>query len=248
MNPLIRRVALAAGFLGSLSSATAVAEDLVARARAAYGALTSYSDVGTVDTEYNVGAGQTIRERHTFRTYFRAPRHFLLEFNEDRAAGADRFVIWSDAETFRTWWKDAGMETPYPRGQGVAALVSAFGPTKGVAGVITPLLFPQANLKGALNNFEEGELDGTEVIGGRKCHRIKGVQRSVYGTGRGESVRATVLWIDAETLLLRKMFEDTPRGMAAGVVNRVTTVLEPQVNPPLKDEQFRFTVPGVAPR
>lgn len=224
---------------------TSAADDIVARARAAYGALTSYSDAGTVDTEYSVGVGPTIREHHTFRTHFRAPRRFYFEFNEDRAAGADRFVVWSDEEAFRTWWKDSGVESEYPRGQGVSALVSAIGVTKGAAAVITPLLFPQANLKGALNNFAEGQLDGTELVGGRKCHRVKGVQRSVYSnTGRGESVRATVLWIDTETLLLRKMFEDTPRGMPAGAVNRVITLLEPKPNPSLKDEQFQFATPG----
>jgi outer membrane lipoprotein-sorting protein len=245
MSARVTRLLVAAGFFALTPFTTALgSEDIVARARAAYGALGSYSDAGTIDTELNVGVGQTIREHHTFRTHFRAPRRFYFEFNEDRAAGADRFVVWSDDETFHTWWKDTGVKTAYPRGQGVAALISAFGSTKGAASVTTPLLFPQADLRGALNNFEEGKLEGTEEISGRKCHRVKGVQRSAYGTGRGESVRATVLWIDAETLLLRKMFEDTPRGSPAASVNRVITVFEPQANPSLQDAQFRFTPPN----
>jgi hypothetical protein len=49
--------------------------------------------------------------------------------------------------------------------------------------------------------------------------------------------------IDVETLLVRKIFEDTPNGLGAGLRNRVTTTFEPQANPVLEDSRFRFTVP-----
>ena len=230
--------------LGVLPTAAAPGDDdIVARARASYGQLTSYSDTGTIDTELKLGAGPTIREHHTFLTYFRKPRSFYFEFNEDSKAGADRFVVWSDAEAFKTWWKTTGVQTEYPRGQGVAALVSAFGTTNGAAAVIAPVLFPQADLRGVLVNFQDGKLEGADTIDGRKCHKVKGVQRSVYGTGRGESLRDTILWIDAETMLVRKMFEDTPRGTLAGSVNRVTTVFQPAANPSLDDKRFVFIAP-----
>jgi hypothetical protein len=220
-------------------------EDVVARSRAVYSALTSYSDAAAVETELRVGGAPPIRERHTFVTRFRKPRHFYFDFNEDKSAGGDRFVVWSDSEAFHTWWATTGVEQKYPQGQGAAALVAAFGITNGAAAMITPLLFPQANLKGGpLMNFEGGTPEGTEQIGERSCHRVKGVQRSVYSnTGLGEQVRETTLWIDAATFLLCRVFEDTPRGVPAGNVQRATTTFEPLANPELTDDKFRFNGP-----
>jgi outer membrane lipoprotein-sorting protein len=232
--------------VGILSpAACAVAQqDYVARSLAAYSALESYSDTATVDTEFQLAGGPVIRERHTFATRFRKPRHYYLEFNEDQRAGGDRFVVWSDDRAFKTWWATTGIEETYPPGQGVGALVQAFGVTNQAAAIVTPLLFPQANLRGGLSNFEGGAFEATESIDGRACHRVKGAQRSAYATGRGEHVRDTTLWIDAETFLLCRIFEDTPRGTTAGAVQRTTTTFQTQANPELADEHFKFTVPG----
>jgi outer membrane lipoprotein-sorting protein len=218
-------------------------EDYVARSRAAYAALESYSDTAVVDTELQLAGGPLIRERHTFTTRFRKPRQYYFEFNEDRSAGGDRFVVWSDNRAFKTWWGTTGIENTYPPGQGVSALVQAFGVTNQAAAIVTPLLFPEANLRGGLLNFEGGAFEATEAIEGRGCHRVKGVQRSVYGTGRGEHVRDTTLWIDAQTFLLCRMLEDTPRGTIAGTVQRTTTTFRAQANPEITDVQFEFSAP-----
>lgn len=217
-------------------------EDYVARSLAAYAALDSYSDTAVVETELQLGGGPAIRERHTFATRFRKTRHFYFDFNEDPAAGGDRFVIWSDDEAFYTWWKTTGVKETYGVGRGVAALTSAFGVTSQAA-IVTPVLFPQAGLTGPLLNFTEGTFEATEMVGERSCHRVKGVQRSVYATGRGDQARDTTLWIDAETFLLCKTFEDTPEGALAGSANRVTTTFVAQPNPDLADDQFTFAEP-----
>ena len=49
---------------------------------------------------------------------------------------------------------------------------------------------------------------------------------------------------DAETRLVRKVFEDTPKGLPASLVSRATFTLVPQANPTLDDSKFRFTVPS----
>ncbi len=86
---------------------------------------------------------------------------------------------------------------------------------------------------------------GTEVVGGRPCQKFVGVAKSTYQTsGRVVNVRGTSVWIDAESLLVRKVFEDTPEGGAAGYANQVTTTFEPQVNPVLDDSRFHFTPPS----
>jgi outer membrane lipoprotein-sorting protein len=227
-----------------ISGSSHAQEDYVARSLAAYAALKSYSDTAVVETELKIGDGPTIRERHTFVTRFRGPRQFYFEFNEDPSAGGDRFVVWSDDEAFKTWWKTTGVEETYGVGRGVAALVSAFGVTNQAAAIVAPVLFPQANLRGPLLNFESGTFEATETVGERPCHRVKGLQRSVYAnTGGGEQMRETTLWIDAETFLLCRMYEDTPNGTVAGTVQRVTTTFQAQANPELADAQFAFSAP-----
>jgi hypothetical protein len=85
---------------------------------------------------------------------------------------------------------------------------------------------------------------GTELVNGRPAHKLTGIARSTYGTGRVTNVRATTVWIDVETLLVRKLFEESPRGTLPGTRSRVTTVFEPRANPPMEDDRFRFALPS----
>jgi hypothetical protein len=50
------------------------------------------------------------------------------------------------------------------------------------------------------------------------------------------------VWIDAQTLLVRRVFEDTAEGTGSDA-NRFTTTFEPQANPTLDDARFAFTPP-----
>lgn len=218
--------------------------DVLARSRATYASLKSYSDTGTVDVEFGPAAAP-LRERHAFKTFFRAPRHFYFEFNEDKRAGGERFVVWSDLEAFHTWWSTTGLENTFPKGQGAAAFMTGARPTQNALLQIAPLLFPAAGLTGTLNEFTDASVAGNEDVGGRPCHKLVGTARSVYpATGRVTNVRRTTVWIDAATGLVRKVFEDTAQGTPAGTVARVTTTFEPVANPVLDDARFHFTVPA----
>src|SRR5207244_4391988 len=105
-----------------------------------------------------------------------------------------------------------------------------------------PLLFPQAELVGTITEFADGAAAGMEMVNGRMCYQIAGVARSVYGaTGHVNNIRRTTLWIDGETLLIRKVVEDWSEG---AMVHRVTTTFEPQLNPPLEDRRFQFIPKG----
>ena len=221
----------------------AAEEDILVRSRAAYAALRSYADTGTVDVEFGP-VGGTIKERHTFITYYRAPRLFFFDFTKHK--NADRFVVWSDEEAFHSWWQTTGVENTFPKGQGATAFVTAAMPTKNAITQTAPLLFSQAGLVGTLTEFGDASVVGTEIVGGRKCHKLVGVARSVYpATERVTNVRKTTVWIDAETLLVRKVLEDAPRGSPAGTVLRVTTTFEPHADPKLEDARFRFVPPSL---
>lgn len=243
MTARLAAAALIASVLGTGSLPVVGADDTLARARAAYAQLRSYSDTGTVVTD-TVISGARILERGTFRTVFREPRHFLFEFVPDAAAGPNHFAIWSDAQAFHTWWAATGIADTYPTGSGLAAFASGAGITAGSLMLTAPLLFHAAGLAGGLTELTDLSAGVDEVVQGRACHRVNGLARSVYGaTGHETTVRSASVWIDAETFLVRQMFWDTPRGSPAGTVVLTTITLEPKVNPALDDAQFRFTPP-----
>jgi hypothetical protein len=205
---------------------------------AAYAGLKSYADSGTIIFESGRTASPSV-EQHTFKTYFRAPRHYYYEFNEDRKAGGDRWVIWGDPGTLYTWWSATGVQTAYPVGKGANAFMSSPH-----ARVIASALFPQARLASTITELGDVTEAGVELVGGVRAYKLTGVARAVYGTGHQSNVRSTTVWIDAETLMIRKVLEDTPRGHLAGHVSRYTLTLDPRVNPALEDRVFGFTPPA----
>jgi hypothetical protein len=219
------------------------AQDLFARSRAGYAALKSYSDTGTVVIEYGLAASP-MTERHTFHTRFRAPRHYYFEFNEDKRSGGDRFVMWSDDEAFHNWWSTTEVESVFPKGRGAGAFPPIGSGTAGSSALISPLLFPQAGLVGTLTTLGELADAGSEIVGGRQCHKLTGIAKWVYPSGHETGVRRVTIWIDAGSLLIRKVFEDTPKGALPRTIGRSTATLDPIANPPLDDSKFRFIAPS----
>jgi outer membrane lipoprotein-sorting protein len=216
-------------------------DDLLARSRATYAALTSYADAGTVDEEYGPAASP-IHARHTFRTYYRAPRRFLFDFVKEK--NADRYVVWSDDEAFHAWWQATGVLQDFAKGHGATAFTSGAYPTKGSLTQIAPLLFAGAGLTGTLTEFAETTEGGMDNVEGNPCHKLVGVAQSVYQTsGHVANIRAATIWIDARTWLVRRIVEDASAQGPAGNVSRVTTTFAPQVNPRLDDRLFLFVPP-----
>lgn len=220
---------------------SAATDDVFARSRVLYASLGSYADSGAVEHQY--GQGGAGHDRHTFRTYFsRAPRGFYFEFNKN--GGADRYVIWGDQEAFHTWWKTTGVKADYPNPHNTGAFSTADPQTAGSAMKIPPLLYAKAGLQGAVANLKDPTLQGTEEIGGRRSYRLVGKTGDLYGqTGREVNVRKVTVWIDAQSLLIRKVLEE-PKDTPPGYIERTTTTFEPQANPVVDQGRFRFTPPG----
>lgn len=218
-------------------------DDILERSRAKYAALRSYADTGVITTEDQTPGGPAVVERHLFTTYYRAPRQFFFEFKEDARAGGEQFVIWCDGGDFNTWWSTTRVHDTYAKGRGALAFALAVLPTKGSAAQIPPLLFSQAGLQGPVTGVKDPRPAGTEDVASRPCHKLIAEVGLAYGTGNVTSVRSTTIWIDAETLLVRKVLEDTPSGTPRGIVSRVLTTFEPLANPDLDDARFRFAVP-----
>ena len=214
------------------------AEEVLQKSRAAYTALKSYEDKGSVEAEFGQ-SGSQVRERHSFKTAYKAPRQYLFDFT--KAGGADRYVAWSDGETFHSWWKATGQQQDFPKGQGANAFIFGSSPTLNAIVQIAPLLFPNAGLSGPIVDFGDAVNAGTEPIDGHDCYKLTGTAHAVYkATGHVTDSRPMTVWIDVKTMLIRKVFEDRSQG---NLLNRSTTKFEPNANPELDEQLFRFSAP-----
>ncbi len=230
-------IATAAAAAPAAVPATPTAKDIWTRTLAAYAALRSYSDSGTVLVE-----SPGVSEKHSFTMRYQAPRSFFFDFvkHED----ADRYVIWSDADAFHTWWQTTGVEDEYPKGTGVNAFGQADFLTAGSALKLPPLIFAQSGLQGSLTNFKDPVLDGTEKLGVHNCYRLVGMTRDIYtATQREVNIRKLTVWIERDTLLIRKIVEGSPKGIPAAQAMQSTTTFEPKANPKLDAASFHFEAP-----
>lgn len=233
--------AFAAIFIAYPANAADSAVGVLQKTLAAYAALRSYTDHGVVIVELNGGSPVLLRERHSFTTYFRAPRQFLFDFQADPKGSNDRFVLWLNGAEVNTWWKTTGVHDVYPVGQGSTGFALATLPTKGTLGLIPPALLP--GLTGVLTELKESALLPFETVGQHRCYRVSGIYAPAYANGTVTSTTAVILSVDAETFLLRKVFIDTPREAGPRVIERMTCVLEPQANPVIKAAVFNFQPP-----
>ena len=203
-----------------------------------YGELRSYADSGVVLREYGSRTDPS-RDRHTFTTYFsRSPRRFLLDF---RKQGGDQFVVWGDPDAFHTWWKTTGGRYDYPNPNNLPAINGSGANTSGSVLKIPTLLYGKAPLQGDLTYLRDVGSGGFETVDGRRCDRVTATTYGVYGTGHEFNVHAITVWIDVESLLIRKIVEEWPP--LPGQISRTTTTFEPQANPSLDEARFRFVPP-----
>jgi len=222
------------------------AQALVEQSRTRYTTLKSYADRGEVLDQF--GPKPENSYRHTFRTYFRAPRHFLFDFRKDARSGGERIVVWCDGGDFQSWSSLTNQHQTYPRGSNTAILAfNQFGAATQRAITLVPaLIFQGSGLVSTFGKFGDAVSAGDEAIGNARAQKMNGVARSMYAkTQRETNVRHATVWIDPQTKLLHRIFEDTPEGMPPSAVMRITTTLEPQADPQLDDSVFQFTVPVV---
>ena len=236
MRPLLPSICLVLLLKPLAAHAAETPESILDHTRSVYSALASYSDKGTVTTEYTA----TSRYTFSFTTRFnRSPRHFLFDFN---TPSGGRVVIWADPDAFHTWWKATGQTSNYPNPNNSIAITLNDYPTTGVISKIIPLLYSKAGLPGTIAEFVPSRLAGMEQVDGNKCFKLEGSASDSYGaTGAKVNTRTVTLWVDSTTYLVRKISEQSPA--PPGILNRITTTFDPQANPRLEDSVFRFAPP-----
>lgn len=233
-------VAMTASFASAADPAPAAgsAGDIWQKTVAAYAGLKSYSDSGKVLIEL-----PGLTETHNFTSRFQSPRFYFFDFTKHE--DSDRYVIWSDAQAFHTWWRTTQLEDEYPPGTGINAFGQADFLTAGSALKLAPLIFAGSGLQGPLLNFDDMQLDGTEDLGGHKCYRLIGMTRDVYAaTGNVVNVRQITVWIETGTYMIRKIVEDSPRGTPPAQAGQTTTTFDPTPNPKLDATSFHFEAPA----
>lgn len=216
------------------------ADELLTSVRATYAKLTAYEDSGTIETQ-DLSIGSTmIVERHTFTTRFAPPRRFYFEFKKTPEPDGERFVIWNTGTAFNSWWSATQVAETYAPGEGANAFGISELPTLGTALLIPPLFFQGSGLQGPLTKFEAPARKASEKLNGRMHYVLTANVRLNHWN---ESTRPTTIWLDAETLLISKIIEDTPTGMGGGVVQRTTTTFVPKANGKIAETQFKFSPP-----
>jgi hypothetical protein len=225
------------------------AEDALKRSHAAYAALTAYADSGTVVVQTSGFA-----DKYAFRTYFtRQPRNLLLDFsmieseytNGFKLKGSSGTVIWMENGQLQTYDTKTQEHQTYPEdgGRQVEALKGASYGTKGVSVLVPSLLYTKAGMASVIQATEEATAAGSETVDGYLCLKVMGIERWRYPSGQVTGVRPVTIWIDAKTYLIRKIFQDTPKNMSRGAIERITTTFRPYANPSLEATRFRYTVP-----
>jgi len=250
-SPLTWPVRVLATLLVATAPAAHADDDgmnLLQQSIARYAALTSYADTGTVVRE-----SSGLVDSWKFKTQFQRPLNFRFDFQGVSSRSRDlvtdsshnHIVLWmiqGELQTYNQYMRSHSVIPP--TGNQPAELLGASVATAGTSVLIPSLLYSKSNLPSTLRQIREAVDAGYETVGGHRCHKIVGKAAEYYPSGKSTNVRQVTVWIDAETLLLRKIFEDTSEGIPAGFYNRLTVTIEPVANPTLDEGSFRFTVPA----
>ena len=234
------------GSAGESSDSGVVEAEPLRRSKEVYKALTSYADTGTLDEDWGSIT------HHEFKTYFRRSTHdyyfdHRMLYQEDPKKSRltfdnSRRVWWMRNRMLETYFFETKEHRTYPPTSNQAAALNE-PRTQGASLLISELLFSGSNLPGTLLQIEESSDAGFEDVAGHPCHKVIGVAAAYYPSGQRTGVRQVTVWIDRDTMLIRKVFEDTPKSYSAGSIRRLTVRIEPQANPTLDDSKFEFHVP-----
>jgi hypothetical protein len=243
-------VLVTVAFTPSLETRNAL-PDVLTRAVATYAALQSYADTGSIRVEV---PGIVDESRFTTR-FRRASGDLYFEYQALTSTNPgtnftvdmrqQRTVLWMAGSQMQKFDFASRTHELVPPGAGqVRALQALTHPTHGTSILVPSLLYPKAQLPSAILQLESANVVGTEMVGSRRCQKLAGVAAARYPSGQRTGARDVTIWIDVESSLIRKVFEDTPESYAPGAYQRTTITIDPQANPAIRDDAFTFTPPA----
>jgi len=229
------------------------AEMILAEMAKVYAGSRSYLDTGCVCTEFLTrSGGEDFVSTRPFRTVFIRPARFRFEFSSSHPGRTERYryIIHAEKGAVQTWWDlRPGVELPRTLG---LALAGATGVSGGSAHTIASLLMPDevGGLRltdlAELVRSDDGNLDGIKcyrVIGrppapaGPQAEAARQQFRELTGLEPPTEFEPLTLWIDRDTLLLRRIDRRTVSFVEE------TTTYSPAVDTPISDEDMAFDPP-----
>ena len=187
---------------------------MLAMSAVVYSRCTSYREVGLVKGTFEE------TDEQPFLTVFQRPGSVRFESIRRQGGRADWWVCWGAEPEVSAWWNLDGKTRLNTTIQGAIAAPMGFSGL--CAGISTDWLMGRRSwveeLRGARVISEE-ELDG------RRCVVVRGDDLSSFPCD---------VWLDAETLVLRKLrkYEEFP----------MTMVCRPELDPAVASESFQFKV------
>ena len=191
------------------------AQQILDKMASTYATCKSYRDSGAVT---NFFSPQHI-DIKPFRTAFMRPDQFRFEYDDPDPEKP--YIVWAKGDEVRTWWyARPGVQNPPTLGRGIAG---ATGVSGGSAHTIPTLLLPdQIGGRGMASLTDLTRLPD-EAVDDTPCFKLQGK----FGD------QPTTLWLEKETHLLRRMFEETK-------LARTTTVYRPELDKEIPADELEF--------
>ncbi len=232
-------LAAQAGVPSAVCADDLTAEAILGRMAAAYAALTTYVDDGVQQTTVIFDNGKRTIVERSFKTAFRRPGRFRLEYSErEDGQKRDRCIIWARASQVRAWC-DREQEVQSPPSLGWA--MGSFAGVSARLSMRVPGLLMPDQLAGAsaahgkpFVNTGATRLDD-EALGSSRCY-------SLQMTTNGDPSR---MWVEQSTCLIRRV---TSSHAYIGFKTESVTDYHPRVAGPVADSLLKFDAAPVGGR
>jgi hypothetical protein len=209
------------------------ARDILRRTASVYKASKSYLDTGVVKTSYTTQSGKRDAETR-FKTAYVAPSRFRFESRmNDFGTVEVGYIVWMDGNDLQTWFSvepDRGPVVTSIQG----ALDEAAGISRDASGMIPGLLFSGTKLGGDIVRLTDSERLEDEQVDGFDCFRVRGFRWPNSG-------EPTTVWIDKESFLIRRVYEEQK---FEDFSTRTNWYYKPTLNEPVDAELLRFNRPA----
>ena len=217
------------------------AEKIIHKMAETYAKCKSYQDTGIVKTVFIHSNGKKRIVEKPFTTAFVRPDQFRFEYKEKVDSYIKEkpcYIVWRKGSEVLTWFyiRSNLIEKKKSLSSGIAG---ATGVSSGSAHTIPVLLTSEVG-GSKLTDLKEMKLLDDGTLDKVKCFRIQGKFSFSHDTGKIIQ-KPTVIWIDKNTFLVRRIDEET---IFSNFKTRSTTTYYPYVNSSIPGKLLKFNPPS----
>ncbi|MFA7231930.1 MAG: M56 family metallopeptidase, partial [Victivallaceae bacterium] len=235
-------MAIAGCHYGAAKPAPALTpEQIIAKMAETYAKCKTYQDSGTVKTIFFQDTGERVEEK-PFTTAFVRPDLFRFEYKEKVDSFLKEkpcYIVWRKGDEVLTWFYATNPNIVTKATSLSFGLAGATGVSSGSAHTIPALLLSEAG-GSKLSDLKETKLLEDGSFDNSKCFRVQG--KFIYKNDNANVIRKpTTIWIDKNTLLVRKIDEEN---VFSYFRTEVTTTYYPVINKDIPGSALEFNPPG----